>query len=174
MFNFGVALTALSVSLILISLITPWLAINFLGNWIYSPIDILKTIRQNAGNITGSEKPNLIALISPNQDRSFDLVFSSISYLISIPLIFIALVAFWMKRRSRITIVAGILAVVAGITWIHSIQLIEAGASAALGKELVDAVFVMGSSPYLVSIGGIIAISAYFVTKKYPVWSRAT
>jgi hypothetical protein len=172
MLNFGVVLTALSVSLILISLITPWLAINYLGNWIYSPIDILKTIKQNGENITGSEKPNVIDLISPNQDRSFDLVFSSITYLISIPLIFIALVAFWMKRRSRITIVAGILAVVAGITWIHSIQLIKAGASAALGNQLVDAVFVMGSGPYFVSIGGIFAISAYFVAKKYPGWSR--
>jgi hypothetical protein len=168
MLNFGLVLSTLSVSLILISLIIPWLEINFLGDWFYYPIDILKTIRQNNENMTGSEKPNVIDLISPNQDRSFDLVFSSVAYLISIPLIFISLVAFWMKRRSRITIVAGILAVIAGVTWIHSIQSIKAGASAALGNELVDTVIVMGSGPYFVSIGGTVAISAYFLAKKYP------
>lgn len=166
MLNIGVVLIALSIGLFLVSLNIPWLAINYLGNWFYSPIDILKIVEGKEGNETSIGKPNVLDLISPNQERSFDLIFSSIVYLISVPLLFISIVAFWTKRRPRITIVAGILAVVAGITWIHSIQSIKAGASAALGSELVDSVIIMGAGPYFVSVGGIVAISAYFLAKK--------
>jgi hypothetical protein len=167
MLNFAVVLASISLSLLLVPLIIPWLAFNYLGNWFYSPIDILKIVERRGGNETSTGKPNVLDLISPSQERSFDLVFSSIVYLISIPLLFTSLVGLWMKWLPRITIVAGILAVIAGITWIHSIQSIKAEASAELSSGLVDAVIVLGTGPYLVSVGGVTAISAYFIAKKY-------
>jgi dipeptide/tripeptide permease len=106
-------------------------------------------------------------------------VFSAIVYLISIPAIIASIV--WKKHRAKIALIAGIMAITAGLGWVYSVQSFKghfaqeaASTGGLIGQEwkgqentIVNGIIIMGTGHYFVILAGIIAILAYVVEKVY-------
>ncbi|MBA3750047.1 MAG: hypothetical protein H0X03_03985, partial [Nitrosopumilus sp.] len=141
--NYAFILLTIAIGLLLLSLVIPWLITNIFGQRAYTlpdVITILLNYQKIEENITTSNYSKLradpvLSDLSSNvyPNSSFALFFSMILYPISI-IIFIAsiIVAGFGKIKkgmyikfegwSKITLIAGILVVVASISWIYSVQ----------------------------------------------------
>jgi hypothetical protein len=167
-------LLPLSLGLLLPSIVVPWLVVDFLGHHPYSPLDIVGELVQH-----GQNQYLLLDLTSTYTGTSSAFVFSTVLYLISIAAIIAAIV--WKKHRAKIALVAGIIAITAGLAWLYSVQSFkthfaqEASSTGGLigqewkGKEstIIDGVIIMGSGHFFVITAGILAIFAYVVEKVY-------
>ena len=154
---------------LLAALIIPWIMINFLGKFSYSPLDIVIGIFSKSQNVI-----NLFDLMSDFNDSYFAFIFSIFIYVISfvsIGIIFPLL----KKHRLKILLIAGMLAIVSGLFWIYSIEsykihFIQNAISAGgiIGEEfkgqesiIINTIFIMRFGHYISIIGGLIAIFAY-------------
>jgi len=177
-------LLPLALGLLLPSIAIPWLVVDFLGHHPYSPLDIVGELvqRNSANNNTNPPNQNqflLLDLTSTYAGTSSAFVFSTVVYLVSIPVIIASIV--WKEHRAKIALAAGIMAITAGLAWVYSVQSFkthfaqEASSTGGLigqewkGKEsaIIDGIIIMGSGHFFVIIAGILAIFAYVVEKVY-------
>ncbi len=177
-------LLPLALGLLLPSIAIPWLVVDFLGHHPYSPLDIVGELvqRNSANNNTNPPNQNqflLLDLTSTYAGTSSAFVFSTVVYLVSIPVIIASIV--WKEHRAKIALAAGIIAITAGLAWVYSVQSFkthfaqEASSTGGLigqewkGKEsaIIDGIIIMGSGHFFVIIAGILAIFAYVVEKVY-------
>lgn len=182
--EYNFILLPLALGLLLPSIAIPWLVVDFLGHHLYSPLDIVGELiqRNSANNNTNSPNQNqflLLDLTSTYAGTSSAFVFSTVVYLVSIPVIIASIV--WKKHRAKIALAAGIIAITAGLAWVYSVQSFktnfaqEASSTGGLigqewkGKEsaIIDGIIIMGSGHFFVIIAGILAIFAYVVEKVY-------
>jgi len=182
--EYNFILLPLALGLLLPSIAIPWLVVDFLGHHPYSPLDIVGELvqRNSANNNTNSPNQNqflLLDLTSTYAGTSSAFVFSTVVYLVSIPVIIASIV--WKKHRAKIALAAGIIAITAGLAWVYSVQSFkthfaqEASSTGGLigqdwkGKEsaIIDGIIIMGSGHFFVIIAGILAIFAYVVEKVY-------
>lgn len=182
--EYNFILLPLALGLLLPSIAIPWLVVDFLGHHPYSPLDIVGELvqRNSANNNTNPPNQNqflLLDLTSTYAGTSSAFVFSTIVYLVSIPVIIASIV--WKEHRAKIALAAGIIAITAGLAWVYSVQSFkthfaqEASSTGGLigqewkGKEsaIIDGIIIMGSGHFFVIIAGILAIFAYVVEKVY-------
>jgi hypothetical protein len=182
--EYSFILLPLALGLLLPSVAIPWLVVDFLGHHPYSPLDIVgELVQRNSAN-NNPNPPNqnqflLLDLTSTYAGTSSAFVFSTVVYLVSIPVIITSMV--WKKHRAKIALAAGIIAITAGLAWVYSVQSFkthfaqEASSTGGLigqewkGKEsaIIDGIIIMGSGHFFVIIAGILAIFAYVVEKVY-------
>lgn len=168
--DYSIIFILVAIVLLLISLTIPWVIINFRGQWFYTPIEIVRGITDgNDWNASSfNEKPNFLRFTSVSQEITFDMVLSIITYLVSVGAMIVALVSLWVKRLSKIMLLAGILATIAGIAWIDAIQSFRTAAAASgVDANLINAIVVTGFGPYPVVIAGIIAAFGFFIEKMF-------
>ena len=182
--EYNFILLPLALGLLLPSIAIPWLVVDFLGHHPYSPLDIVGELvqRNSANNNTNPPNQNqflLLDLTSTYAGTSSAFVFSTVVYLVSIPVIIASIV--WKEHRAKIALAAGIMAITAGLAWVYSVQSFkthfaqEASSTGGLigqewkGKEsaIIDGIIIMGSGHFFVIIAGILAIFAYVVEKVY-------
>jgi len=182
--EYNFILLPLALGLLLPSIAIPWLVVDFLGHHPYSPLDIVGELvqRNSANNNTNPPNQNqflLLDLTSTYAGTSSAFVFSTVVYLVSIPVIIASIV--WKEHGAKIALAAGIIAITAGLAWVYSVQSFkthfaqEASSTGGLigqewkGKEsaIIDGIIIMGSGHFFVIIAGILAIFAYVVEKVY-------
>ncbi|HYT41363.1 MAG TPA: hypothetical protein VEP90_03360 [Methylomirabilota bacterium] len=182
--EYNFILLPLALGLLLPSIAIPWLVVDFLGHHPYSPLDIVGELvqRNSANNNTNPPNQNqflLLDLTSTYAGTSSAFVFSTVVYLVSIPVIIASIV--WKEHRAKIALAAGIIAITAGLAWVYSVQsfkthfALEASSTGGLigqewkGKEsaIIDGIIIMGSGHFFIIIAGILAIFAYVVEKVY-------
>jgi MFS family permease len=192
-----------ALGLLLISLTLPWLTINLFGQRSYSAFDnmqILTDSQKEEGNpgVTSfdNNKPQNDLVIAdltavyPNSSSAFILSIL-ILYPISIAvmvgaIVFSAIGKKWGSKRklvlsSRLGFIAGILAVIAAVLWIYSIQSLKDQFSrdadlsgGVIGEEwkgnanvIIDRLIMIGIGQYLVIASGVIAIFSHFIGNTY-------
>lgn len=182
--EYSFILLPLALGLLLPSIAIPWLVVDFLGHHPYSPLDIVGELvqRYSADNNPNSPNQNqflLLDLTSTYAGTSSAFVFSTVVYLVSIPVIIASIV--WKKYRAKIALAAGIIAITAGLAWVYSVQSFkthfaqEASSTGGLigqewkGQEsaIIDGIIIMGTGHFFVIVAGILAIFAYVVEKVY-------
>ena len=192
-----------TVVLLFVSLFIPWLTSNILSQRVYSLIEITSILIQpqlaqlgitnNNNNSTNvPSDPVLSDLTKVYENSSFALYFSVIIYPISIAVlstsIIYALLAKSKKNMSRgvhnwtkILLIGGVLATVASVAWIYSIQSFKTQFSehadisgGIIGAEwkgkasvLIDRMIMIGFGPFIAIISGIIALFTFFVERTY-------
>jgi MFS family permease len=197
-----VLLTA-ALGLLLISLILPWMTINLFGQRSYSAFDnmqILTDSRKEEGNVGGTSIDNNkpqndlviadLTAVYPNSSSAFILSIL-VLYPISIALMIGAIVFSVIGKKggskrklvlsSRLGLTAGILAVIAAVLWIYSIQSFKDQFSrdadlsgGIIGEEwkgnanvIIDRLIMIGVGQYLVIASGVIAIFSHFIGNTY-------
>ena len=190
-----------ALGLLLISLTLPWLTINLFGQRSYSAFDNMQILtdaqKEEEGNPGGTSFDNNIkpqndlviadlTAVYPNSSSAFILSIL-ILYPISIAVMVGAIVFSAFGRKgdserklvlsSRIGLVAGILAIIAAVLWIYSIQSFkdqfsrDADLSGGIISEewkgnanvIIDRLIMIGIGQYLVIASGVIAIFSHFI-----------
>ena len=203
--NYQIVLLAAALGLSLISLTLPWLTINLFGQRSYSAFDNMQTLTDsqkeeeegNAGDISfNNNKPQNDLVIAdltavyPNSSSAFILSIL-ILYPISIAGMVGAIVFSAIGKKggnkarsvlsSRLGLVAGILAIIAAVLWIYSIQSFKDQFSrdadlsgGIIGEEwkgnanvIIDRLIMVGVGQYLVIASGVIAIFSHFIGNTY-------
>jgi hypothetical protein len=168
-----------ALGLLLISLILPWLIVNFFGHRSYSAFDnmqILTNSQKEEGKAGGTSFNN-------NKPQN-DLVIADFSNGWS-NCIFCNWKKGGSKRKlvlsSRVGLVAGILAIITAVLWIYSVQSFKVQFSrdadlsgGVIGGEwkgnanvIIDRLIMMGLGQYLVIASGVIAIFSHFIGNTY-------
>jgi hypothetical protein len=179
---------------LLLSSALPWLIVNLLGQRAYSALDDLRIIITSVSPMSRDalEKSQIDPVISdlnswiyPNS--SFALIVGTLLYPISLAIMALGLVLIVLRNKvtsywiHRTVVAAGILAILSALLWIYSIQSFkiqftqEAEVSGGIiGEEwrgsaesIIDRLIVIGSGPFVVAAGGIIAIFAFFIERTY-------
>lgn len=202
--NYAFILLTVAIGLVLLSLLIPWIVTNIFGQRAYTLLDVVTILlndqiseEENTTTANNSSKIRMDPVLSdlssnvyPNS--SLTLFFSMILYPISIIILIASIVvAVFDKIKkgrfkifggwSKITLIAGILVVVASVSWIYSLQSFKTQfsehaelAGGIIGEEwkgnasvVIDRMIVMGFGPFIGIVSGIIGIFAYFVEKTY-------
>jgi hypothetical protein len=187
-------LVSVALGFLLLSSALPWLIVNLLGQRTYSALDDLRMIITSVSPMSRDalEKSQIDPVISdlnswiyPNS--SFALIVGTLLYPISLATMALGLVLIVLRNKvtsywiHRTVVVAGILAIVSALLWIYSIQSFkiqftqEAESSGGIiGEEwrgsaesILERLIVIGSGPFVVAAGGIIAIFAFFIERTY-------
>jgi hypothetical protein len=189
-----------ALGLLLISLTLPWLTINLFGQRSYSAFDNMQILTDSqkeeegnagSGSFDNNKPQNDLVIadlttIYPNSSSAFILSIL-ILYPISIAVMVGAIVFSAFGRKgdserklvlsSRIGLVAGILAIIAAVLWIYSIQSFKDQFSrdadlsgGIIGEEwkgnanvIIDRLIMIGVGQYLVIASGVIAIFSHFI-----------
>jgi len=162
-------LIPLALGFLLPSLIIPWAVINFLGQYSYSPLDIITAIISSQPQ----NKFHLLNLIATYNDSYFAIIFSMVTYITSIATMIVSAIS--KMYKSKIGLIAGALSITSGVLWIYSIEsfkihfiqnAVESGGI--IGEEfkgreniIINSIVIMGFGHYLALISGVIAILAY-------------
>lgn len=167
--NYRFIFVPLALGIILPSLIISWVTINLLGQYSFSPLDIIRSA------ISGYTSQFDLLYLSARYTNSYlALVFSMITYITSIAMMILSIG--WKKNKSKIILIAGILAMASGLLWIYTIEsfkinFIQTAISAGgiIGEEwkgresiVANSIVIMGFGHYLVILSGMISILAYF------------
>lgn len=201
--NYAFILLTVAIGLLLISLLIPWIITNIFGQRAYTLLDVTTILLndqitdENTTTANNSSKIRMDPVLSdlssnvyPNS--SLALFFSMILYPISIIILIASIVVAGLDKIkkgrfkifggwSKITLIAGILVVVASVSWIYSLQSFKTQfsehaelAGGIIGEEwkgnasvVIDRMIVMGFGPFIGIVSGIIGIFAYFVEKTY-------
>jgi hypothetical protein len=187
-------LVSVALGFLLLSSALPWLIVNLLGQRAYSALDDLRIIITSVSPMSRDalEKSQIDPVISdlnswiyPNS--SFALIVGTLLYPISLAIMALGLVLIVLRNKvtsywiHRTVVAAGILAILSALLWIYSIQSFkiqftqEAEVSGGIiGEEwrgsaesIIDRLIVIGSGPFVVAAGGIIAIFAFFIERTY-------
>lgn len=163
-------LVPISVGLLLPALTVPWVAINFLGYRAYAPLEIMAGLAQTPDAAGGQIDISLLRQNGPTvaaSIASMSLLVLAIAFLLAaIPL---------KRRRARLALVGGILAIGAGLLWIYAIESLKdsiARAAAVTGgiiggefkgreNDLADLFVITGVGHYLVMAAGVLSASSY-------------
>ena len=203
--NYQIVLLTAALGLSLISLTLPWLTINLFGQRSYSAFDNMQILTDsqkeeeegNAGDTSfDNNKPQNDLVIAdltavyPNSSSAFILSIL-ILYPISIAGMVGAIVFSAIRKKggskrklvlsSRLGLVAGILAIIAAVLWIYSIQSFKDQFSrdadlsgGIIGEEwkgnanvIIDRLIMVGVGQYLVIASGVIAIFSHFIGNTY-------
>jgi len=201
--NYQIVLLTAALGLSLISLTLPWLTINLFGQRSYSAFDNMQLVtdsqeeEENAGGTSfDNNKPQYDSVIAdltavyPNSSSAFILSIL-ILYPISIAgmvgaIVFSAIGKKGGSKRklvlsSRLGLTAGILAIIAAVLWIYSIQSFKDQFSrdadlsgGIIGEEwkgnaniIIDRLIMVGVGQYLVIASGVIAIFSHFIGNAY-------
>jgi hypothetical protein len=203
--NYQIVLLTAALGLSLISLTLPWLTINLFGQRSYSAFDNMQILtyaqkEEEEGNAGGTSfddnKPQNDLVIAdltavyPNSSSAFILSIL-ILYPISIAGMVGAIVFSAIGKKggskarsvlsSRLGLVAGILAIIAAVLWIYSIQSFKDQFSrdadlsgGIIGEEwkgnanvIIDRLIMVGVGQYLVIASGVIAIFSHFIGNTY-------
>ncbi|MBI2451485.1 hypothetical protein HYV50_00230 [Candidatus Pacearchaeota archaeon] len=171
--KYSFILFPLSIGIMLPSLIAPWVTINLSGQHSHSPFDIIKSaISQSAGFVSQNQF-DLLDLWAKYTDSYFALILSMITYITSITLMILSIAL--KKNRSKFILIAGILAMSSGISWIYTIEsfkthFVQTAVSAGgiIGEEwkgqestIINSIIVTGFGHHLVILAGTLAILAY-------------
>jgi hypothetical protein len=180
-------LLPIALGLLLPTLMMPWIIINFQGITGLTPLDLMfgsyehgSTVSDNKGLPSSSREHNeliFLDLVSPYNIFGIYALWI-LTYLASMITMILCIVL--KKWRSRFAIIAGILAVVASLTWFYTIEALKINfvqqasvTGGLIGEEfrgseriLVDEIVRMGFGPYLALIAGATGIIPYF-TKRY-------
>jgi hypothetical protein len=202
--KYQIMLLTASLGLLLISLILPWLTINFFGQRSYSAFDNMQILtntqkeERNAGGTSfNNNKPQndlvIADLTTVYPDSSSAFILSMlILYPISIAVMVGAIVFSAIGKKggskrkfvllsSRVGLVAGVLAIIAAVLWIYSVQSFKVQFSrdadlsgGLIGEEwkgnanvIIDRLIMMGLGQYLVIASGVIAIFSHFIGNTY-------
>jgi hypothetical protein len=203
--NYQIVLLTAALALSLVSLTLPWLTINLFGQRSYSAFDNMQILTDslkkeeegNAGDTSfDNNKPQNDLVIAdltavyPNSSSAFILSIL-ILYPISIAGMVGAIVFSAIGKKggskprsvlsSRLGLVAGILAIIAAVLWIYSIQSFKDQFSrdadlsgGIIGEEwkgnanvIIDRLIMVGVGQYLVIASGVIAIFSHFIGNTY-------
>jgi hypothetical protein len=202
--NYQIVLITAALGLSLISLTLPWLTINLFGQRSYSAFDNMQiltdSLEEGEGNVGDTffdnNKPQNDLVIAdltavyPNSSSAFILSIL-ILYPISIAGMVGAIVFSAIGKKggskarsvlsSRLGLVAGILAIIAAVLWIYSIQSFKDQFSrdadlsgGIIGEEwkgnanvIIDRLIMVGVGQYLVIASGVIAIFSHFIGNTY-------
>ncbi len=200
--NYAFILLIVAIGLLLLSLLIPWIITNIFGQRAYTLLDVITTLLNNqiteenttTGNSSKIRMDPVLSDLSSNvyPNSSLALFFSMILYPISIIILIASIVVAGFDKIkkgrfkifggwSKITLIAGVLVVVASVSWIYSLQSFKTQfsehaelAGGIIGEEwkgnasvVIDRMIVMGFGPFVGIISGIIGIFAYFVEKTY-------
>ena len=193
MLHLQLVLVSVALGFLLLSSALPWLIVNLLGQRTYSALDnlaIIITLAPMSRDVL--EKSQIDPVISdlnswiyPNS--SFALIVGTLLYPISLATMTLALVLIVLRNKVtstwiyRTVVAAAILAIISALFWIYSIHLFriqftqEAELSGGIiGQEwrgsaesILERLIVIGSGPFVVAAGGIIAIFAFFIERTY-------
>ena len=193
MLHLQLVLVSVALGFLLLSSALPWLIVNLLGQRTYSALDnlaIIITLAPMSRDVL--EKSQIDPVISdlnswiyPNS--SFALIVGTLLYPISLATMTLALVLIVLRNKVTSSwiygtvVAAGILAIISALFWIYSIHLFriqftqEAELSGGIiGQEwrgsaesILERLIVIGSGPFVVAAGGIIAIFAFFIERTY-------
>jgi hypothetical protein len=151
---------------LLLSSALPWLIVNLLGQRAYSALDDLRIIITSVSPMSRDalEKSQIDPVISdlnswiyPNS--SFALIVGTLLYPISLAIMALGLVLIVLRNKvtsywiHRTVVAAGILAILSALLW--------------SAESIIDRLIVIGSGPFVVAAGGIIAIFAFFIERTY-------
>jgi hypothetical protein len=202
--NYQIVLITAALGLSLISLTLPWLTINLFGQRSYSAFDNMQiltdSLEEGEGNVGDTffdnNKPQNDLVIAdltavyPNSSSAFILSIL-ILYPISIAGMVGAIVFSAIGKKggskarsvlsSRLGLVAGILAIIAAVLWIYSIQSFKDQFSrdadlsgGIIGEEwkgnanvIIDRLIMVGVGQYVVIASGVIAIFSHFIGNTY-------
>lgn len=200
--NYAFILLTVAIGLLLLSLLLPWIITNIFGQRAYTLLDVTTILLNNqiteentpANNSSKIRMDPVLADLSSNVylNSSLALFFSMILYPISIIILIASIVVagFDKIKKGRfkifggwpkITLIAGILVVLASVSWIYSLQSFKTQfsehaelAGGIIGEEwkgnasvVIDRMIVMGFGPFVGIVSGIIGIFTYFVEKTY-------
>lgn len=168
-----------ALGLLLPALFLPWIAINFLGLDLFSPIDMFASAVWGDG-ISSAGRFELHDFMTTYRDTSNAFVASLTFYALA-AVCMVAAISFG-RRRSELALVAGILAIASSSLWFYSIESLRDNFSrqasitgGIIGEEfrgherdLADAMIVIGSGPFVALAGGAIAALS-FITEKIAV-----
>ena len=202
--NYAFILLTVAIGLVLLSLLIPWIITNIFGQRAYTLLDVTTILLNNqiteetttttASNSSKIRMDPVLSDLSSNvyPNSSLALFFSMILYPISIIILIASIVVAGFDKIkkdrfkifggwSKITLIAGILVVVASVSWIYSLQSFKTQfsehaelAGGIIGEEwkgnasvVINRMIVMGFGPFIGISSGIIGIFAYFVEKTY-------
>ncbi|MDQ3083684.1 MAG: hypothetical protein M3Q77_02590 [Thermoproteota archaeon] len=200
--NYAFILLIVAIGLLLLSLLIPWIITNIFGQRAYTLLNVITILLNNqiteenttTGNSSKIRMDPVLSDLSSNvyPNSSLALFFSMILYPISIIILIASIVVAGFDKIkkgrfkifggwSKITLIAGVLVVVASVSWIYSLQSFKTQfsehaelAGGIIGEEwkgnayvVIDRMIVMGFGPFVGIISGIIGIFAYFVEKTY-------
>jgi len=165
-------LVPLALGIILPSIAVPWVTIRLLGQYPFTPIDIIVSVISKAAGNVSQNQYDLLNLLAVYPDSYFALIFSMIIYIGSITMMGLSIA---MKNISKFILIAGILAMSAGILWIYMIEsfkinFVQTAVSAGgiIGEEwkgqeniIASSIIIMGLGHYIVILAGVVAILAY-------------
>lgn len=166
----------LAIAFILPSFILPWVVIDLISQYSYSPLNIIiALISEDTNNIfNGSNISfNILDLMILYWDSYFALVSSMIIYLASFTTMILSLC--FKKHTSKILLVAGILAILSSILWIYSIESFKihftenaVNSGGIIGEEfrgkeniIINNIIKMGIGYKITIAAGVFAILAY-------------
>lgn len=118
--NYHFLLVSLALGLIFIPLFIPWATINIIGQYSYTPLNIIEGLIQNTTLIQPQNAFDLLNLMKSYTDSYIAFIFSIIIYIASIITMILSLVS--KKPTSKVLLVTGILAMISGALWIYSIE----------------------------------------------------
>ena len=162
----------LALVLLIASLFIPWLKINFITKYSYTPFKILKELFQN--NTPDLQiKFNLLYLMKSFTYSYFALIFSIVIFLSSITILLASFIL--KKQKSNFVLIAGILAIISGVLWIYSIESFKVystqnaiSSGGIIGEEfkgkesiIINSIIKISLGNKLVIIAGTILILAY-------------
>ncbi|TVP40997.1 hypothetical protein [Candidatus Nitrosocosmicus arcticus] len=200
--NYAFILLTVALGLLLLSLLIPWIITNIFGQRAYTLLDVTTILLNNqiteentpANNSSKIRMDPVLSDLSSNvyPNSSLALFFSLILYPISIIILIASIVVAGFDKFkkgkfkifggwSKVALIAGILVVVASVSWIYSLQSFKTQfsehaelAGGIIGEEwkgnasvVIDRMIVMGFGPFVGIISGIIGIFVYFVEKTY-------
>lgn len=200
--NYAFILLIVAIGLLLLSLLIPWIITNIFGQRAYTLLNVITILLNNqiteenttTGDSSKIRMDPVLSDLSSNvyPNSSLALFFSMILYPISIIILIASIVVAGFDKIkkgrfkifggwSKITLIAGVLVVVASVSWIYSLQSFKTQfsehaelAGGIIGEEwkgnasvVIDRMIVMGFGPFVGIISGIIGIFAYFVEKTY-------
>jgi hypothetical protein len=179
-------LIPVALGLLLPTLLMPWVVINLLGINGLTPVDLVRGSYElsNASESnpdaseTAREQPELVFLdlVSSYNVTGLYLLWIS-AYLGSIVTMILA--AILKKWRARITVVAGALAIAAGLAWFVSIEVLKMNfveqaslTGGLIGEEfrgneraLIDSIVMIGLGPFLAATAGAIGVLSYLANR---------
>jgi hypothetical protein len=159
-------------------LVTPWVAINFLGYRTYNPVDIMTAMFFRPPDQAAGAQIDL-SLLRQNGTAAAASTASMASY-IAAAAAAIAAASPLKRHRAHLALAAGVLAVSAGATWIYGIESLKDSISRAaaitggiVGEEfrgregdLAELFIVMETGPYITVVAGCVAASGYVTEKR--------
>jgi hypothetical protein len=160
-------LSVSALGLLLISLTLPWLVINFLGQFSFTPLDVIRLMMNNREE-QFTETPDL-------QDNFTATPFLATVVFYPLSMIIVATSLFIRDYRRPLALLGGVAAVIAAVFWFYGIESLKSEMIAAAGSSnefgefmgtALASVINTGMGVYVVIAGGVVAMMTYGVKSR--------